>query len=326
MQEFEPPASIEFDPRELEEARKTLTPLQFAIDYGTFEDMKKALKDNPESINKPTTDGDTPLHWSVHHGKIKEVKLLLDSGADLNANGDHGRTPLHTAISNGEFEIASLLLSKGADPNKVDFGDNAPLSYARKARFPEEPDLFKLLVEYGATIDLPIVMELGDFERARQMLKKDPKLVSSLRPKIKKRILSSGINMISHKHDLEMEKKYGLPLSPPITSSDEFKQQFGGEVNQHLRKLIRENRDILETLIFQGAPRSIPNLDLDLALMNDQEPLVELLLEYGAEFPAEDDEYRWGLITGPNKLFGLTKMDKAQIIEKYKRYVKKQSD
>ncbi|QDT45248.1 Ankyrin repeats (3 copies) [Gimesia alba] len=309
VQEFDPPASTEFDPQELEEARKTLTPLQFSIEYGTFEEVQQALQENPDSIHEPTEFGNMPLHLAVHQGKIKEVELLLKSGADMNARGDYGETPLHVALKDERYELVRLLLTNGADPNKPNDREVAPLSYAR------DPDYYKLLVDHGARVDLPIVMGLGNCERARHMLAEDPQLVRSLSPKVKERILSDGISMIHFKHERGLLNQYG----------DQINLQFatGGKFDQHFRKVIAENRDILETLTSQGAPRSFRMQEIDLAIMQNQTPLVELLLEYGAEFPAEDDARRWSFIMSGRRM-GLPNLDKSQIIKKYKPFIDKQ--
>lgn len=307
----------EFDPGELEEARETLTPLQFAVVYDTHEAVEQALQENPDCINLGNEYGDTALHMAVHQGKMNAVELLLKSGADVNARGDHEETPLQVALKDDRAELVRLLLKNGADPNNLNVFGNRPLSYVR------DSETFDLLVEHGAKVDLPIVMLKGDFEQVRRMLAEDPHLVHALHPKVRQDILNRGISMICGKHNLEMEQKYGQPIDPLIASSDAFKQQSGEEFDQHFRKVIDENRDILETLITQGAPRTIPDQELDLALMYDQAPLVELLLEYGAEFPSEND-HRWNFIAGPHQFFGLSKTDKPQLIEKYKPFVDKQ--
>ncbi|WP_278466011.1 ankyrin repeat domain-containing protein [Gimesia maris] len=314
--EFDPPASSEFDPDELEEARETLTPLQFAVEYGTYEDVVRALQENPDSINETEEYGNTALHMAVHQGKVKVVELLLKSGADINARGDYDETPLQVALKDESDEIVRLLLKNGADPNNLNVFGNRPLSYVG------DSETIDMLVEHGAEVDLPIVMLKGDFERVRRMLAEDPNLVRSLHPKVRQDILNRGISMICGRFDLEMEQKFGQPINPLFTSTDAFKQKFGEEFDLHFRKVIAENRDILETLIAQGAPRTIPHQELDLALTYDQAPLVELLLEYGAEFPAEDD-HRWSFIAGPHQFFGLSKIDKPQLIEKYKKFIKK---
>lgn len=66
MQEFDSPASSEFDPDELEEAREDLTPLQFAVEYGSNEDVERALQENPDTINETEEYGNTALHMAVH--------------------------------------------------------------------------------------------------------------------------------------------------------------------------------------------------------------------------------------------------------------------
>ena len=317
MQEFAPPASSEFDPDELEEAREDLTPLQFAVEYGSYEDVERALQENPDSINETEEYGNTALHMAVHQGKVKAVKLLLKSGADVNASGDLGRTPLHYAISDQEFEIAQLLLSVGADADKPDGRGNVPLEYAREPVSPGDPNFVKLLMDHGATVDLAIVMQSGDCAQARRMLTVDPNLVSSLRPEVKQRILSEGISMIHQKFQQELLEQYGGQINLQLAT--------GGKFDQHLREVITDNRDILEKLVSQRAPRIFNQQEIDLAIKYNRGPLVELLLEFGAEFPPEDDVRRWSFImSGRSMGLPFPDMDKPQLIEKYKPFVDKQ--
>uniref|UniRef100_A0A1B6C1D9 Uncharacterized protein n=1 Tax=Clastoptera arizonana TaxID=38151 RepID=A0A1B6C1D9_9HEMI len=70
-----------------------------------------------ELLNKKTENGLTPLHLSVKHNKIENMKLLLEKGAEVNSTCHSGHTPLHIAIKKLNTEAVALLLDFGADTN-----------------------------------------------------------------------------------------------------------------------------------------------------------------------------------------------------------------
>ena len=71
-----------------------------------------------------------PLHTAAFRGRVEDVKLLLERGADPNAKDNAGRTPLHFAAFRGHVEIVKLLLERGADPWIADNDGRIPLDYA----------------------------------------------------------------------------------------------------------------------------------------------------------------------------------------------------
>jgi ankyrin repeat protein len=74
-----------------------------------------------------------PLHIAIHRKRPKEVKVLLDAGADPDAPGEYGERPLHIAIRRLLFEIVEMLLRAGArcdlkDGNGMGIWDQAEAS------------------------------------------------------------------------------------------------------------------------------------------------------------------------------------------------------
>jgi CubicO group peptidase (beta-lactamase class C family) len=59
------------------------------------------------------------LNNSAARGKIDNVKMLIDAGADINAANENGITPLITAKVNGREDVAQMLLKKGAKDQAV---------------------------------------------------------------------------------------------------------------------------------------------------------------------------------------------------------------
>ena len=50
------------------------------------------------------------LHEAVEKGSLKDVKALLDQGADVNARDEKGVTPLHRAAEKGSPEVDAVNL------------------------------------------------------------------------------------------------------------------------------------------------------------------------------------------------------------------------
>lgn len=84
-------------------------------------------------INRPGSDGYTPLNHAAKSGNKDKVSILISMGAnpDLHDLHDlHGVTPLVSAVSNDHKGVAQLLLDSRADPNLRDGFGRSPLSYA----------------------------------------------------------------------------------------------------------------------------------------------------------------------------------------------------
>lgn len=54
-----------------------------------------------------------PLYLAAAQGRLQNVKLLLDAGADVNVHDDTGLSAATVAAAMGEFEIVLLLLERG---------------------------------------------------------------------------------------------------------------------------------------------------------------------------------------------------------------------
>ena len=63
----------------------------------------------------------TIIHEAIRHGRMENVRLLVEAGADINAQSEVSlATPLHRAVVVDEHEIAYYLLEQGADPTLED--------------------------------------------------------------------------------------------------------------------------------------------------------------------------------------------------------------
>jgi len=79
----------------------------------------KLLLDSGADIDCTTDDGWTPLVEAVLHGP-ELTRLLLSRGANPNIASVHGYTALHRAAGHGNVEVVQLLLDAGADTSAQD--------------------------------------------------------------------------------------------------------------------------------------------------------------------------------------------------------------
>jgi uncharacterized protein len=89
----------------------------------------KMPKKPPSKQVRPGVDpqGRTLLHYAANEGRLSDVELLLQSGADPNAKDDSGWTPLHFAVQSDSKEVVALLLGNGAEVDAIDLDGNSPL-------------------------------------------------------------------------------------------------------------------------------------------------------------------------------------------------------
>ncbi|KAK2724436.1 hypothetical protein QYM36_001072 [Artemia franciscana] len=130
--------------------RSRWTPLHYAAMKGDLE-ISRLLVSNGATIDAFTSDGRTPLCWSVIERKVSMTKYLLEQGANPNLKFDKSQcTPLHYAARDGELEICYLLLSSGALMDALDASKWTPLHFA--ARY-GNLEICRLLISSGASVN-----------------------------------------------------------------------------------------------------------------------------------------------------------------------------
>lgn len=90
-----------------------MTGLERAIRDEDLSQIRKLL--NKNNLNRPDSEGITPLLAAAIHGRIKSAKAILKRGADVNKADNSGNTPLMFAAKNGNLELLQLLLYFSAD-------------------------------------------------------------------------------------------------------------------------------------------------------------------------------------------------------------------
>ncbi|KAH9066250.1 ankyrin repeat-containing domain protein [Lactarius vividus] len=129
-------------------------------EYGSQEDgarVAQLLLDRGVDMNASDKDHWTPLHSASYYGRSEIVRVLLDHGANVNVENHEGETPLEL-VSRGKYNsegdgvrVAQLLLDRGADVKAQPKGHWTPLNWAS---YYGRPDIVRLLVDHGATVNL----------------------------------------------------------------------------------------------------------------------------------------------------------------------------
>jgi hypothetical protein len=120
-----------------------------AVDGGDIRDVRELLDDGANVDAAVDGDG-SPLIVAAREGHLEIVRLLLDRGADVNFAVEGDGAPLIMAAREGHLAIAQLLLDRGANIELMVPGDENALIQASGAG---ELDVVKLLVSRGANVN-----------------------------------------------------------------------------------------------------------------------------------------------------------------------------
>src|SRR5208282_954522 len=104
-----------------------------ATALGRLDRLKECLGD-ASSINAPSKDGFTALHFACFFGQPEAARLLLEHGAHgmVNARQQGGWVPIHAAAQNGDRPMVDLLLKHHADPKLTNDEGKTPAMAARE--------------------------------------------------------------------------------------------------------------------------------------------------------------------------------------------------
>lgn len=96
------------------------TPLDFAIENGNLDIVKRLLKEGAEVNTVDHRYGYTPLLCAIARKRLDIIGLLLNTkGVEVHKKYKHGWTPLYTAVVDMDTEVINLLLNtEGVDINE----------------------------------------------------------------------------------------------------------------------------------------------------------------------------------------------------------------
>jgi ankyrin repeat protein len=142
---------------------------------GTVEEVKIAMKQNPDIINSVNVEGYSPLILASYRGNVPVAIFLINNVKDINGSSSMG-TPLMAAVVKGNKEIAQALLDSKADPNITDQNGTTALIYAAIFKHYE---IVEMLLKASAILDLKDIRGNSAADYAR--ISNDEKLTQLLK-------------------------------------------------------------------------------------------------------------------------------------------------
>ncbi|XP_047195092.1 dynein axonemal heavy chain 12 [Hippoglossus stenolepis] len=124
------------------------TPLFLAVEQGLIENVSFLLKHGSQPDSQGLEE-DSALFVAIRSDRPDLVKLLLQHGSVVNQEGCHGRRPLHEASRLGKAPLVTLLLDAGARPDPHSHYSLTPLALAAQAGHLE---VVQTLLKKGADV------------------------------------------------------------------------------------------------------------------------------------------------------------------------------
>ena len=126
------------------------------------EKLAELIREDPEVVNAPGSDGMSPLHFAA---TPRIAELLLAHGADINLRDrDHNGTPAQWTMGN-RLEVCQYLLEQGAEGDIVLYCVTGDVERA-KAVLQDNPDLLDLRIDHkvpeGYTVASPGSEEIDE--------------------------------------------------------------------------------------------------------------------------------------------------------------------
>lgn len=124
-----------------------------ACAVGKFDTATLLIFQHPDSINKFSEDGFTPLGLACYFSHEDLARFLVLKGGDVNLASKNGFNvfPIHSAVAANNINITKMLLDAGAYPNVCQKAGLAPLHTAAQLG---NIELIILLLERGADVSL----------------------------------------------------------------------------------------------------------------------------------------------------------------------------
>src|SRR5262249_26253815 len=121
--------------------------------------LRSLLEKQPHLLHAADEHGSQPIHWASMTRQIEIIDYLLERGADINADRPDGTRPIH--LTNGDYHYRGWrdLPSSALQTHQV---------------------LTGYLLARGAEYDLSTATKIGDLDRVRQLVERNPALLNQI--------------------------------------------------------------------------------------------------------------------------------------------------
>jgi ankyrin repeat protein len=226
-------------------------PIHVAAQAGNIRRVRELLNADPSLVHRGDRSGGTPLHRAVAGSSRQVIELLLDRGADIHAIHGAG---LGSSAGFADCDVQAIDMAIwggfGRKPRPPAWKILAScLKYLLWTRYrtshpkPHDIDTARLLLSRGATYDLTIASALGDLDRVKAMLDKDPNQIRLARPN-GRRALTTAVEF-GHDDIARLLLERGADPTLP-----ELNANRGGALHAAARA---GNRELVELLLAHGA-------------------------------------------------------------------------
>lgn len=216
-------------------------------------------------------------------GDRKLVEILLDNKAAINSQDYFGNTPLTYACGYGEIEIVEILLNRGADPYLGK--KNIPIFMAL-----HRPELLEVFIQHG--IDINCRNSEGQTLLSRAVVESGeiPLLLSLLKLGASPHIPCNAFHQDAGFYPLHFAAASGKVKIIQILHAHQVDincRDADGRTPLHLAAANESDpEEIITQLIDCKADYNLPNdkgmTPILLAIYKNNQPAIDLLLQYGA--------------------------------------------
>jgi ankyrin repeat protein len=257
------------------------SPFMYAVLYSDAAMIEQLLKKGADP-NRRNDAKATPLMWAATD--LEKTRVLLARGAEVNAMSDDMRTPLMIAAAKpGAAPIVKMLLEKGANPNptKNPMSESSPLI---QATYSADPEIMRLILARGADVQASGAMALViaitiDCKACTDLLLKQDLLKFAYTFTLSQITYFADIATVRLMLDRGAEINAADPYGRTALMYAAISDLMPVEV---VKLLIERGADINAKSPHKNS-RDTGMTVLDIAPMNGETPIVDLLLKAGAK-------------------------------------------